>query len=417
MFPLLLLAMLANAGEEPPTAPAPRAVVTVIALPHPEVPDELASRLLQGLSRALAQNARLDVKDAQKLLANFAGDEPTGDIDTARALAKAGQDLLGEVETRKAIQKLGEAIKKLELVMPFIHKQELAEAMMNLAVAEALEGNRQTAKTIFAELLVWRPKMDADANRVPPQVMALYDQARDEVARLPRGSLEIHSEPEGALAFVDGHQVGTTPTTVEGLTVGRHFVTFKKDGFLKRVVKAHISAREQQSVTGTLDKSKKYLLLQQAIEQAEETFGREQTPAPVADLRTALVIDQVVFLKLARPRPDHVEADAAMYDLRTKRRLSRVRQSVSVGRKASEREDRVMATLAQNLYFDVRYDGRLSDPVPEKPPEPERRRPFYAQWWFWTAVGVAAAAAVVIPLEALPDDRSTPGYRPAVITF
>src|SRR5262249_22548944 len=202
---------------------------------------------------------------------------------------------------------------------------------------EALEGNRAAAKNIFSELLVWRPKADADSTRVPPSVMKVYDEARKEVARLPRGSLEIHSDPEGALVFVDGHQVGTTPATVEGLTVGRHFVTFKKDAFLKLVLKAHVSSREQQNVTGRLEKSKKYLLLQQAMEKAKETLGKEQASTAVTDLRTALVVDQVVFLKLARPRPDRIEVDSAMYDLRSKKRLSRVKQFVTASEKASER--------------------------------------------------------------------------------
>src|SRR5215471_10240027 len=96
---LFLLAMLAlpSGGEEPP----PKAVVTVVVLPHEEVPDELADRLLHGLSRALGKNQRLDVKDAQKLLANFAGEEPTEEVEAARDLAKTGQDLLGDMQTRE----------------------------------------------------------------------------------------------------------------------------------------------------------------------------------------------------------------------------------------------------------------------------------------------------------------------------
>ena len=408
-----LLALLLPSGDEPP----PRAVVTVVVLPHEEVPDEIADRLLHGLSRALGKNQRLDVKDAQKLLANFAGEEPTEEVEEARDLAKVGGDMLGEMQTREALGKLTEAVKKLELVMPFIHKQELADATMNLAVAEALEGNRAAAKNIFAALLVWRPKADNDSVRVPPQVMKIYEEARKDVAKLPRGSLEIHSEPEGALVFVDGHQVGTTPATVEGLTVGGHFVTFKKDAFLKLVIKAHVSGKEQQAITGKLEKSKKYLVLQQALENAQAGFGDETAQPAVADLRTALVVDQVIFMKLGRPRPDRIEVDSAMYDLRSRKRLSRVKQLVTASEKGGEREDRVLGTIAQNLYMNVRYDGLLGDPAPEKPPEQKTRAAFYKQWWFWTAVGVAATAAVVIPLAALPEDRSTPGYRPTVITF
>jgi len=122
-------------------------------------------------------------------------------------------------------------------------------------------------------------------------------------------------------------------------------------------------------------------------------------------------------MKLARPRPDRIEVDSAMYDLRSRKRLSRVKQLVTASEKGGEREDKVLGTIAQNLYMNVRYDGLLGDPEPEKPPEQKTRQVFYKQWWFWTAVGVAATAAIVIPLAALPEDRSTPGYRPTVITF
>src|SRR2546430_3813670 len=64
------------------------------------------------------------------------------------------------------------------------------------------------------------------------------------------------------------------------------------------------------------------LFRSQAIEKALETFGDDEAADAVTDLRTALVVDQVVFVKLARPRPDRVELDSAMYDLRSKRRRS-----------------------------------------------------------------------------------------------
>jgi len=394
-------------AAEPPS----RVPVTVLALPHEDVPDELAERVLRGLSRALGKNVRLDVKDASKLLADFAGDTPTADVEAARALSKQGEDLLANLNTREALEKLAEAVQKLERVMPYIHKQELAEATLSLAVAQGLEGNRAAAQKTFADLLVWRPKVDEDATRVPPSLMKLYEDTRREVARLPRGSLEVRSEPDGAQVYVDGHYTGVTPTTAEGLFVGYHFITFKKEAYLKQVVRAQVSARRQEVVSAQLERSSKYLLLQQSLERSREGFGARAATEPMAELRSYLFIDQVIFVRMQLQKP-RVQIDAALYDLRSRRRLSQVHQVVS-----PDRAQRAADTLAQSLYVGVSYDGALPAPAPEKPPEVTRPRPFYARWWFWTAIGLATAAAIIIPLGALPEDRSTPGFTSASLNF
>jgi|GEM_PF-936583 len=45
------------------------------------------------------------------------------------------------------------------------------------------------------------------------------------------GNLSISTSPQGALAFVDGRHVGTTPCTVRDLVAGYHEVTLVKEGY------------------------------------------------------------------------------------------------------------------------------------------------------------------------------------------
>src|SRR5579884_2938721 len=110
---LALALLVAPGGDEP----APRTAVTVLALPHEEVPEETADKLLRALARGLTHNPHLDVKDAAKLMADFSGDVPTDEVEGARELAKTGQDLLANMQTKEAIGKLGEAVKRLEAVL------------------------------------------------------------------------------------------------------------------------------------------------------------------------------------------------------------------------------------------------------------------------------------------------------------
>jgi hypothetical protein len=250
-----------------------------------------------------------------------------------------------------------------------------------------------------------------DSVLVPPDLMRLYEEVRKDVAKLARGSIEILSEPDGAQAYVDGRFVGVTPTAVEGLTIGRHFLTCKKEGYAKGVQKVVVSAHRQQSVTARLRRSEKYLLLAQSIERSGQAFGREVASDAMIELRSFLFIDQVVFVRLSQHGSD-AAIDAAVYDLRSQRRLSQVKRSLRPEQAESAGEE-----VARTLFLNVAYDGSLPAPPPERPPPSAHQRPLTAQWWFWTAIGVATAAAIVIPLEAVPDDRSTPGFRPAVITW
>jgi hypothetical protein len=390
-----------------------RAAVAVLTLPHEDVPDVLVERLLLSFDRGLQENAQLEVKDASKLLADFSGEVPTQEVESARLVAKEGQTALDELRTREATQKLTEAVKRLEPVLPFIHKQELADAALGLAVAQALEGNMAAARATFLDLLVWRPKVEHDTEHIPPDLMKLYEDSKREVARLPKGTLDVRSDPDGAQAFVDGRFVGITPCTATDLTQGRHFIAFKKDGYLKTVVRTQIPGRRLVSVISHLKRSEKYLLLEQSIERARAAFGQDKADQSMVDLRSFLFIDHAIFVQFSRADDGRVDMQAAVYDLRSRRRLSLVHDVPT-----EIRAERAAENMAHSLYTGVTYDGSLA-PTPENLQTYERRKakPFYSRWWFWTAVGVAAAAAVVIPLEALPEDRSTPGYRPTDIKF
>ena len=63
---------------------------------------------------------------------------------------------------------------------------------------------------------------------------------------------------------------------------------------------------------------------------------------------------------------------------------------------------------------------------PVTPPRAEQDRPFYSQWWFWTAVGVGVAGIATTAVLLSTDDKpvshgvvnfgmAAPDYDPAVL--
>jgi len=68
----------------------------------------------------------------------------------------------------------------------------------------------------------------------------------------PTGNLEVISDPSQADILVDGQLRGTTPLTLEGLTVKMYTVKLSKDGYLTYAKRVMVEANSTTRVTGVL---------------------------------------------------------------------------------------------------------------------------------------------------------------------
>jgi hypothetical protein len=118
------------------------------------------------------------------------------------------------------------------------------------------------------------------------------------------------------------------------------------------------------------------------------------------DLKQVLLIDHAIFLKAAT-KADKVEFDAFLYDLRTKRKLTRVTKAVAAAQVESQ-----LGSLASSLYLNVNYSPELVAPKDKPPPPKLVRPPLYKTWWFWTGtvaiLGIIAGATAAIVLTRPP---------------
>jgi hypothetical protein len=371
--------------------------VTTFMLDHSGVDENAVPPIMRAIGDGLKRNPRLEMKDLETRLAEFAQEMPQDQIDEGRAALADGQKSLQSLEMGAAIKKLNQAVDVLAKVLPHIKKQELADAMMALAAAEFLNGDKKGAAKTLLRLLVWRPDYKLDTQKYPPELIAPLEDARKEVDKLKRGSLEIHSEPPAAQAYVDGKYLGVTPTFAEGLPVGEHWVTFKREGYRKAVMPAIVNSKTQQLVELTLERSGKYLLVEQSLQGVETTLGQDQLDAGADNLKEVLFIDHAVFVR-AKPAKaaGSLDVEAYLYDVRSRRKLSRVTKTVPIAE-----AEKQLASVPSALYLNVNYDAELEAPKDAPIPKAKKRTPFYATWWFWTASGVVVAgiitAAIVIP--------------------
>jgi hypothetical protein len=371
--------------------------VTTFLLSHEGVEDALLVAGMRALDDALRRNPRLEMKDLDTRLADFAQEIPSEQVDEGRRALADGEKALSLRELTTALRQLRQAVDVLSRVLPFIKKQELAEAMLALGVTYCESGDKKACRAQFTRLLVWRSDHKYDPTKFPDKHLGLFEEVKKEVLAMRRGSLEIRSEPPAAQAYVDGRYVGVTPAFAEGLIVGDHFITLKREGYRKAVQPVSVSGKVQGLVELKLERSGKFLLVEQALRSVEKELGHDRLEGDIDNLKEVLYLDHAVFVRAKRIGAGRLRLECMLYDLRSHRRLSTETREIAEGE-----TEKVLAQQASALYVNVRYEADLVAPKDEPIPiTQQKRKAIYRRWWFWTvigavAVGVAATTGVVV---------------------
>jgi tetratricopeptide (TPR) repeat protein len=381
----------AGGDARPADHQEPLAKVAVVVLPDGDKPLSAArlETVQVSMERALAGDARLDVVEQDEALADRAGLVPHDRVAEARALVASGEELLRRGQAQAALLKLEGAATQLAGVLAWAQKQELARAEFLRGAAYAVMGKRHEAIEEFVSLLAWRADFAADPTIAPHTVIPLWEKAQSRARRLPGGSVEIASNPAGAMAYVDGRFVGFTPTTVEALAVGTHYLTVREHGYVKVVQPVAISAKHPAHVSIALGPSPKEADLAAAIASLQHGVGAAQAPAEMqasfADIGDLLGVDQIVVL--VAPTGGDKPYRAFVYRAVGGDRLGQAEALVG------ERDlEEALTALSGRLYAGVSFAPRRA------PPPPRRHRPsrkhFWQRWWFWSGVGAVVASGV-----------------------
>jgi len=189
----------------PPPGPAPRLV-------------ELAGRLRQLLAERAS--GVLEPEHLRARMAGQAGGSALAATDRAYAAAAAGAD------PRRAIAALGAVVEELESLPDSDETlRQWTRAMLRLAQLESqLDGHEEEARSSVERLLRANPTIAVRRDTHGPILVEQFEAARRRLAALPRYYLRVSSARSGAHVFVNGRDMGTTPTTLT-LARGRYRVT------------------------------------------------------------------------------------------------------------------------------------------------------------------------------------------------
>lgn len=374
------VAVVVAGADGAPLAPAKQATVQV------------------SMEHALEHDERLAVVDQDDQLARRAGRVPADAVAEARALVTAGDELLRRGKPKLALLKLQGAAVELARVLAWTSKQDLARAQYLLGAAQAMSGDRKGALATFVALLTWRPDAVPDPDLAPDVTLPVWEDARHQLDEAAQGGLAIESSPPGALAYVDGHLVGFTPTSLDGLTVGVHYVTLRREGYERRVEAVKVGARTPGKLDAVLVPSARARDL--AAAKAVFAAGIE-SPEVVADARAALAeigallaAEQVVLVTPAAKEGRYL---VSVYATDGGARLAR---------KEIRSDGDLESAFAEAMPAVYDQVARATARIPVR--KVARRRPIYKNPWFWGGVAAAVAVGVTVPL-LLSGDEPLPG--------
>jgi hypothetical protein len=90
--------------------------------------------------------------------------------------------------------------------------------------------------------------------RLSPRRAAAVASAVTRPAVPSAAPLTVESRPAGAMVFLDGRLVGTTPLVIPDVAVGEHALHLDRDGYRRWSSAIRIVTTERNRVTASLDR-------------------------------------------------------------------------------------------------------------------------------------------------------------------
>jgi hypothetical protein len=133
---------------------------------------------------------------------------------------------------------------------------------------------------------------------LPADLAQEIQHQRESLSSGPRTSFDIGAEPASARIYIDGVYRGTTPTSVDGLIPGDHFLSLVSPGY--EVVQHIIHVAPGGTLTETLkptDKGRQYL---QLVEELRRGFFEPEEISAAQALGQLLGADEILGISVSR---------------------------------------------------------------------------------------------------------------------
>ncbi len=334
-------------------------------------------------------------------------------VQEARRELEEGRSAYVDLRLDEATQHLAAAVESFDgAVAALEDPADLGTALLYLGASQAFNGDERGARQTFRRMHVQMPHIVPDEGEFPPEVIQFYEQA---APRGRAGALEITSDPEGAIAYVDFVPRGTTPVVVEDLPPGDHIVRIVRPGATPYIENVTLR-RRGASVSA-------FLLPNEGHESLAETADSlashelEVGDGAVSELAAGLELDKIAVIRVSPgASEDTVALDLFMFNANDGEQV--LRGHVDSPRALGELEPVVQRSVQAAIENALR--PRVNTVVEqveadEPPPWMQNNEPEEegggGKAWLWIVGGVVVAGAVATVLYFTLRDDTSPGQN------
>ncbi len=253
-----------KAGANPAEGADVERTLAIVELRTGETADPLTNKYLAEIISAFRDQNRVNMilvdgkTTADKVRKNRDQVPSAITAETKAALAdarKKGNDLLDNADFPGAIKGLTGAEAKYRAAMgaPGADdklREEYLDVLAQLATAHVAAGDKGAAAEVFRTVITTfglKAKVTDDNYR--PDVVELFKAEVKKVEKMPKGSVEVASQPAGARIILGGNDRGASPMTVSDLIPGTYGVRLQSGAMSSMLHRVKVDGGATAKVT------------------------------------------------------------------------------------------------------------------------------------------------------------------------
>lgn len=322
-------------------------------------------------------------------------DDALARVAKAQEFGKEGEIEKGLEELKTALQLLDENIYTLCTSTPKAIGKYI-NTLRRLSVFLFFSENKEETENILWRLFALNPGIEF--KKFTKELKPLFTKIQKEHAAKGMTTLEITTDPPGAKVYYNFElQQNPAPVKIEEVPAGEAILLAILPGYEPRVERITVTPPAEGNVPISI-RLQPTTLMQKLLPLRAEIDAATATP-PILDAAIALSADIVAIFHLDAKGPREVVVHGALFDRRSKVRLSKRTQTMDP---VAVKPEQVRAYVA-SLFDGVRLDGLTST---IKPPKTPQTKGFWPQLWtsmgklpqkkyFWPVVGSTVGAIIV----------------------
>ncbi len=390
-----------------------------------------AAQMNHYLRAALGQVPGILVIDPELPLDDFQPNDLLATCKQADEFLAKGKSGFENIEMDEAVKNLSRALGNFWKCAAYVGDgRQYVETLQYLGGSYIVKGEKSLGLEMFKKAVIFNQKAEFSTQTFPPDMADVYRQARDDVAKLATGSINVSSIPAGAEVYIDGMFVGIAPRTKDKVPVGNHFISVRRYGYMSDGARVDVVAGDEVTYQAQLLPTKKFQEYNRYEANVDLETMQDGVGATVAGLAKLMTAQEVLVSSVKREGGDLV-LRSSLYDIAAGRKVNTASKTFDPDSPGLFHD--IQAFVAALLKGEEVSGGPVGPVVPvgpevmQGPPETAKQAlaqtsgacgidadckkgercntgvctavekeagaPFYKTWWFWTIVGGAVVVA------------------------